>query len=314
MSNKNTFDGLQFRIMETLERQPNHAPLMATEIAERLHSTEYSDEMKDNVVFKVTRAVHSMVEKGKIIRADARGPQGQLCYQLPQRLKFPAKPGDKPPVNPVLTADLAQQIKTVEPKHGEHPIYAPGIQEEIVKLLNASAHPMISPEIADALAHLYPENIRRNLARLRMLFAGHLYTLTRGSQRRVFARRINGYGRGVKFEYYSRKTGLEPHPLSLKNHKGSRAAEAKKPAAPKPSEAWREPAPAPTPTPAPAARATGNGVFRPGVKKVETVQMNVEVPRDKRDAWKAAADRFGVPFSQMVIEALDYALEHAETA
>lgn len=306
MSNKNTFDGLQFRILETLEKQPNHAPLMAIEIAERLHDTEYRHEMKDNVVFKVTRAVHAMREKGKIAVAEARGPNGQLCYVLPQRLKFP-KPNGGPPLNPVLQPEQAAQIKTVEPTPvSRHKIYVPGVQEMVFEVVDKSPYPVTSQDVVDKIGPHY-HHITQDKERIRQLIAGHLNHLLK-TTRKIYARPSTV--KGMRYEYFTRQTGTLPNPLAGTKGESHKA---------KPVVETQVTTPAPVPAPAPSAPAAASpglsdrALFRPGVRQPpQRVQFNMDITVEQRDAWKAAADRFGIPVVQLVIEAMEYALEHAE--
>jgi hypothetical protein len=308
MSNRNSFQGLQFRIMETLEKQPNQAPLTALEIAERLHTTEYRNEMKDNVVYKVTQAVHSMKNTGKIVTADARDREGRLTYQLPSRLKFPV-PNSGTPANPVLTPEHAAKIKTVEPKPEKpekiepqkqlvhqvaakvpaepekptqrtgktHASYVPGIQDKIIALLDEAAHPLTGHDITMALGHLY---------------------------------------------------GAELHPLAHKKDAPARitaaeAAKALKQAAKRSAPAPVEPpAPAPAPpnqqargkvvveTKAPAPVSTGG--FRPRKELDRTEVLTTRVSGTLYDTVQRLASTVGMTVSEFCHQAIQYAVDHAE--
>jgi hypothetical protein len=356
MSNRNSFQGLQFRIMETLEKQPNQAPLTALEIAERLHTTEYRNEMKDNVVYKVTQAVHSMKNTGKIVTADARDREGRLTYQLPSRLKFPV-PNSGTPANPVLTPEHAAKIKTVEPKPEKpekiepqkqlvhqvaakvpaepekptqrtgktHASYVPGIQDKIIALLDEAAHPLTGHDIAMALGHLYGDAYKGDVARLKMMFAGHLHNLSK-KVRKIHSRKSTV--KYAKYEFFTRKTGAEPHPLAHKKDAPARitaaeAAKALKQAAKRSAPAPVEPpAPAPAPpnqqargkvvveTKAPAPVSTGG--FRPRKEPDRTEVLTTRVSGTLYDTVQRLASTVGMTVSEFCHQAIQYAVDHAE--
>lgn len=297
--NKNRFDGLQFRIMEVLEKAKG-VPLTAREIADRLHDGEYRDQLLDTIVFRVTNAVHAMVPKGKLIKAEARGVGGQLTYTLPQRMKFPPPADAPPPANPVLTPEIAERIDVSEPKpeprDPQHVVYASGISQAIVDFLDKAPAPMVAPQIVEGLKHMYDGSpAEGDIDRLRMLFGGIIYTLHK--DRKILRNNVTGRGRGIVYEYFTRKTG--------------KLAQAK----PQPVNAdWVKPKSAPTPTPAPASKPQADKpiLFRPGVKKVTRKQLNLELPAEKYDQIVAAAGRFDVPIVQFVTDAIDFALSYTE--
>jgi hypothetical protein len=315
MSNKNTFDGLRFRILETLEKQPGQAPLTALEIAARLHATEYRDQMQDNVNFKVSRAVHSMKELGQIVVADARDKEGRLSYQLPHRLKFPPKT-DKPPVNPALKAEDAEKIrpaveaataarKAAEPrKVGNQRVVVPGIYDKIVDYLNQSEHPLTTNDLVEALGPLYGGVFDEK--HLKMLFAGHMHHLSK-VVKRVQRRRVTGYGQSIQYEYYTRRTGKNPHPAAAKNASQVQA----EPVAPVEKLPIaddargilkREPIPQPR----------SAGAFRPRSLEERTQGISLSVPIEKHDQIARMAKAFHLSLNEFCIQAIDYALEHAE--
>jgi hypothetical protein len=320
MSRAGTYDGLQFRIMETLEKQPNQAPLTALEIADILHADEYRDELKDNVVFKVSRAVHGMREQGKIVLSEARDKEGRLCYQLPTRVKFPPKVSDKP-ANPVLTPETAAKITPAAPKERADVIddkptrvfYVSGIQKKVFDLINTAPHPLTSKDITDRLGHLYGDNISPE--RLTSVFSGHLYHLSQ-VKRTINRRKVKGYGQGIQFEFFTRRTGSEPHPLSLKGKAPEPKAAPER--APLPSQAWAEPVvtrPQPEKVVVEArvpAKPAANGLFRPVSIKQRTEVISARVPLSKYQRIELMAQKFDVTIAEFIVQAVDYALEHAE--
>lgn len=306
MSSKNTWDGLQFRIMETLEKAKG-VPLTALEISQRLHETEYRHELHDNVTFKVTRAVHAMKETGKIVATDARDREGRFTYVLPQRVIFPRKETAMP-VNPVLRPDMAEKIVTVEPKSEKKAptprgayrmkVASFGVTNRVKALLDAAPRPLTAPEIEQVATqqNWWPDG--KNIpARI----ANTLYNLA--ETKRVFRLPAKGKGQGIKFVYATRKTGKDDAPLPKK------PAEVK---APLPSQAWSAP-PAiaervkQTTEPAPKA-----ALFRPVAPTALEDSITLKVTQEKFRAINMASKRFGVSLEDFCIQAIDFALSHTE--
>lgn len=314
---KNHWSGLQFRIMETLEKQPNHAPLTAVEIADILHASEYRGELKDNVVFKVSRAVHGMKEQGKIILADARDAKGRLCYQLPMRTKFPPQPAAAP-ANPVLTPELAQQIKTVEPaapkKKGAPPVYVTGIQDKIVEFLDKAEHPQTAHDITQGLKHLYEGKlVSDDPNRIRDLFSGNLYYMAT-KKRSIYRRKVTGYGPGVSWEYYTKRTGTAPHPLSFK-------APVKGPSAAVHKAAVSKPHPVPTSPLAQAATVVGTPQptmpqiiqgFRPQKPEANDIEVKFRWPATFNQRVVEAAKLSDLSISEFVRQAVNFAIDNLQ--
>jgi hypothetical protein len=308
MSSAGSFQGLQFRIMETLENQPNQAPLTAAEIADILHAGEYRHEMKDNVVFKVTRAVHSMKEQGKIVVTDARDREGRLCYQLPMRTKFPPANG-QPPANPVLTPEIAAKVQTVAPKAGPPrgkapPRYVEGIGNKIVDMLNNAPHPLTTTDFVKGLGHLYGAMEPKQLSGL---FSGNLHHLVK-NKRVIFRRRVTGYGTGIAYEYYSRKTGTAPHPLAPKKVQRPTPAEiveVHRPVeqAPLPSQAWAPPREAPRPA---------GGLFRPQKPELRDIEVKFRAPAAWNNQLHDAARASGISVTEFIIQAVGFAIANLD--
>jgi hypothetical protein len=313
MRSHGSFDGLQFRIMETLEKQPGGAPLTALEIASILHGAEFKNEPMDNLIFKVTRATVGMANTGKLAIADAKDKDGRRCYQLPTRMKFPPAPADAKPANPVLTPEVAAEIKTVEPKPAPKraPIYVVGIYDKILTALDEASHPLTTRDLVNQLGPLY--GTRYDKTGLRTLFSGHLNYLVK-TKRKVFRRKVTGYGAGIQFEHYTRKTGTAPHPLAPKATKeqvqqdnlataeGLRASHTV--AAPLPSQAWSEPKHV-------APKATGGG-FRPQRVELNEVTLNFRVPATWNNRLVAAAKLANLSISDFMRQAVDYAIDNLE--
>lgn len=304
MTNRNTFDGLRFRVMETLERTKG-VPLTALEITQRLHAGEYRDTLLDTLGFKVTAAVRSMTDKGQLITSDARDKAGRATYQLPQRLAFPPKV-EGAPSNPVLTAAIAEKIVVVDkpaPKApSRHTTYAPGVSDAVLKFVKTSPTPVIAPEITVALRHLYPPTF--SAERVSAILAGTIYGLKAANK--IKARRAIKRGTGIKYEYYVRKAQLEaaapPAPLL---------------------DAMREPAPMTAEersriveqpdgsavygvTPRPA-------LFRPVAPvNVELSLIKLGYHPNELARVEAAAARFGVPVEAFCKQAIEFAMAHSE--
>jgi hypothetical protein len=319
---KHTFDGLQFRILETLQKQPGQVPLTAAEIAERLHATEYRTALKDDVVFKVTRAVHAMKESGKIVVSDSRDSSGRLCYELPHRLKFPKAPeaNGQPPVNPVLTPDLAAKIKTVEPKSEKHThggartkgrprkLYVTGIVEKILDIVETSPHPLVASDIVEKVRGLYEAAGVTDDERIKGLVAGNLYHQARVT-RRLNMRRVQGYGQGIRYEYFTRRTGNEPHPLALKTP----VAAAKPAPVAKPDAQHRAAVIATTATPtATPAPVSPTGGFRPIKPATNDMELKFRVPAEWNNKLVAAAKQAELTISEFMRQAVDYAISQME--
>jgi hypothetical protein len=203
-TSKNTFDGLQFRILECLE-EAKGVPLTALEISTRLHEKEYRHELYDAVVMKVTRAVHAMKDKGKVILSDARDRDGRHTYTLPQRMLFTPKPGDPPPANPVLKPEIAEKIVTIEKppeKVRKGPPRVQGVAEKVLALIDNAPHPLTTPELAVLAADVWPGGE----AKAKVLLPGLLYDL-HNLRKQISKRSVKGRGAGVRFEYFTRKTG-----------------------------------------------------------------------------------------------------------
>jgi hypothetical protein len=309
MNTPQTFQGLQFRIMETLEKQPNGAPLTAQEIASILHGGEYRNQPKDDLIFKVTRATVGMANTGKLLVAEARDKDGRRCYQLPMRMGFPKPPTEQAPANPVLTPEIAAQVKTVTPKEPPKraPIMVPGIYDLIVKTIGESPHPLTTADLADKLGHLYQGRYKDK--DLRTIFASHTYYLAL-KMRKIFRRKVTGYGIGVRYVYYTKKTGGEPHPAELKSghpvEKVAKQEKATKTVTPpnvahavKVVEAVN-----------PAKRTTGG--FRPMRPELNDVDLKFRVPAAWNNRVVAAANASGLSISEFVRQAIDYAMAHLE--
>lgn len=288
--NKNRFDGLQFRIMETLE-QAKGVPLTAREIADRLHSGEYKDQLLDTVIFRVTTGVHAMVGRGKLTVAEARGVGGQLAYCLPQRMKFPAVNSGEPPANPVLKPEIAEQIKTVEPPEPgrrKRVIHASGVMEAVVDLLDKAPHALAVPEVVEALKHMYPQTYQRDLT---TTFAGHLYELFK--RRRI--KRVSASGRvpRVQYEYFTPKTGKHvPKPVEKKPLPELRGVVIPE---------------------KPARLAAKPVVFRPvAPPKAADDSIVLLVSQEKFRDINLAAKRFGVPIEEFCMQAIDFAMSYTE--
>lgn len=213
MNKVNTFDGLRFRIQEALA-EAKGVPLTAREIAARLHDRDYRNELLDTVEYRVTSAVHALKDKGHIVVTDARDKDGRLTYQLPQRMLFPRRE-NSPLANPVLSPEIASKITVVEkPDKKQFAFgYAPGILEQIVEVVDTAPYPLTSNEIVDKLRHRYPPDFSD--ARVKMLFAGSINHLK--NQNRLKTRRPqSGRGPGIKYEYYTSKTGDGEAPVKQK--------------------------------------------------------------------------------------------------
>jgi hypothetical protein len=302
MRSHGSFDGLQFRIMETLEKQPGGAPLTALEIASILHGAEFKNEPMDNLIFKVTRATVGMANTGKLAIADAKDKDGRRCYQLPTRMKFPPAPADAKPANPVLTPEVAAEIKTVEPKPAPKraPIYVVGIYDKILTALDEASHPLTTRDLVNQLGPLY--GTRYDKTGLRTLFSGHLNYLVK-TKRKVFRRKVTGYGAGIQFEHYTRKTGTAPHPLAPKATPKAQP-QPQPQAAPLPSQAWSEPKHV-------APKVTGGG-FRPHRPVTNDVELKFRVPADWNNRLVAAAKLANLSISDFMRQAVDYAIDNLE--
>lgn len=323
MSNKNTLDGLRFRIMETLEKQPNRAPLTASEIASRLHTTDYPDVLFDNLNFKVATAVHAMKDKGQIIVCDARDKTGKLTYQLPVRMAFPTR-NDTPPANPVLRPEIAEKIVTVQPKpepeDDARPVYAVGVGDAIIDVLNKAEHPLTSIDVTERLKHLY-KAAPFDEKKLKMTFAGHINGLFK--HKRLNRRRVHGYGTKVHYEYYTKRTGKSPHPLSMRHMKPDASANVPMPDN-RPPIAQATPRPKTVPIPAPpetqieaTAVAAYNesqrsALFRPVKHEAKTAEIILRVPVDKHAQIVNMAAQYELTISEFCMQAIDFALSHTE--
>lgn len=205
MATKNRYEGLSFRIMETLQ-EAKSVPLTVEEIANRLHQGEYKDTLKDNLSFQVGMQVRRMRNAGKLEESQARDVKGRVTFTLPQRLMFPKKPDAPAPANPVLKPEVAKQIVTREPeppKDPKRPIYAPGIQDEIIALLDKAPHPLALREIIEVMGDKYRGTHHKK--DISTLFAGHMLNLFKAHK----VRRISSTGRvkGTQYEYLTKKTG-----------------------------------------------------------------------------------------------------------
>lgn len=279
---RNKYDQLGFRIMETLEKSKS-VPLTAREIAQRLNETTYHGEVFDTVVYKTTAKCHELKDKGKLLLSDARGVNGQLTYMLPRRLMFPP-PSNSTPANPVLKPEVAERVVTVEPKpEPAAPVrpYTVGAGDAIVRVIDEAARPLNKREVEKAL----------EAKGIKSTSIGSLLKHAKDAGRIQSQKARRGRKVGAKLEYFTAKTGqVSP----------ARAT-------------------APAPAKAPATReyvatvAPKEAVFRPGrAKPVERRQLNLEIPVDKHDRIVAAAKQFDVPIVQFCLEAIDFALEHAE--
>ncbi len=217
LSTKNTFEGLQFRIMEALEKAKG-VPLTALELSQRLHEGEYRDELFDTVNFKVTRAVHAMKDKGKLILSDARDREGRLTYQLPKRVLFARADADvRPPANPVLSADAAQKIITVPQKFEDDEkqdntyrggnggtIYAGGIMDDIVAFISRSSHPVTTTDLLKEFRSRYPATWTD--IKVKTIIAGHMLHLFK-KVKRVQRKPTGSHN---QFAYFTMHTGTGP--------------------------------------------------------------------------------------------------------
>lgn len=291
---RNRLDGLKFRIMETLE-QAKGVPLTALEITDRLHAGEYKDVLKDALGLKVTQSMHSMVGKGEVVVTDATDKDGRRTYQLPRRLKFP--PETKlAPANPVLTPEVAKQIQTVEPKEepekksGKAPVYVPDIGERVIALLNKAEQPLTSKDIIAELGHLYPPQVQSKII---TIFGGVLLHLHK--QRKVLRNSVRGRGKGVLFEYYTRKTKKPQTVLPL--------AQPAQPAVAHVSVSHVPPAPKPA--------NDGALLFRPKpVAPKAPVSLKLSEHTYKR--VEAVALKFDMTIEALCAQAIVFALDHSE--
>ncbi|MDQ3024401.1 MAG: hypothetical protein M3R04_08480 [bacterium] len=278
----NLYDQLQFRIMEELE-QAKGVPLTSNEIAQRLHERTFHKELFDTVKWRVTTKCHALKDKGKLLLSDARDHNGHVTYVLPQRMIFPPANG-APPVNPVLTADVAEKIVAVEKPEPQVPKrpYTVGLSDAVIKLLDEAKRPLTTKEI-DKAARVagISGNIGSTLSNLRV----------RGKD--VQVKRVKRSNGQLKNVYFTAKTGgaLKPVKRSIGDSVVYKQAVAK---------------PLETPTPKPS-------VFRPGrALPVERKQLNLEITVDKYEKITSAAKRFDVPIVQFCLEAIDFALAHSE--
>jgi hypothetical protein len=308
---KNRFDGLRFRIMEQLEKAKG-VPLTAREVAQRLHESEYSDQLFDNVIFRVTNAIHALKGKGSVLQHDARGAGGQLTYVLPQRMAFSLKKDDTPPANPVLKADIAEKIVTTEKKEPgppKRPIYATGVPEMVVEALDKAEYPLAAPEIMDIIGdpwkghYTAPEDQR-------MALAAVIYALFK--ERRI--RRVSSSKRvpRVQYEYFTNKTKSKIAPPLVPTETVPVKAYVKVP--PKNKKLIAEKAPAPTPAmerARPRSQPTAQPLFRPGVRVTKDTEFKIRLSQQMYDEWQSDAKRFGVPLSQFVIDAVEFARSYA---
>jgi predicted Zn-ribbon and HTH transcriptional regulator len=210
MATKNRYEGLGFRIMETLQ-DAKGVPLTVEEITNRLHSGQYKDTLKDNLSFQVGMQVRRMRNAGKLEESPARDVKGRVTFLLPQRMMFPKKPDEPAPANPVLTREHANKIVAKEPeppKEAKRPVYAPGITDKIIDLLDKAPHPLALPEIMAVLGEEYKGTHHKK--DLSTLFAGHMLGLFKAHK----VRRISSTGRVkmVQYEYLTKKTGKATPP------------------------------------------------------------------------------------------------------
>jgi hypothetical protein len=292
MSNKNTFDGLRFRVMETLSAAKG-VPLTALEITQRLHAGEFRGTLFDTLGLKVTSALRTMKDKGEVLLADARDKEGRGTYQLPQRMLFPP-PTTATPANPVLSAAIAEKIVATPPKPkvtpSKHPVYAPGVQDEVLKFIKASPVPVVAPDVTAALKHIYPPEF--STERVSAILAGTIHALKKAGK--IKTRRASR-GRGLKYEYYVSKRQLDavapPAPLLEAIN-----------AAPK---VVLMPSSAPAPKPA---------LFRPVAPvQLEQVVLKLNYTVTEMARVEAAAAKFGVPVDAFAKQAIDFAMAHADS-
>lgn len=292
------FDDLQFRVLETLQ-QAKGVPLTAKEIAARVHEARYHRELLDTVVWKVTAKCHALKDQGKLRLSEARGVGGALCYELPQRMMFPA-PVDGKPANPALPPEIAERIVAAQPKAPPPPPKAPpppprqakpkqtgrgmytvGMQQAVLDLIDGAPRPLTLPEVVDQLKHLYPAEIPKEWRS--SLFAGHLFNLKRTG--RIIARKpLRKRATGGKLEYLTRQTGKETQPVR----------------------------PSPPPPEIVHIAEPRTTLFRP-VKQDELMQeVKLRLPADKHLRITAAAEKFGVSVHDFCIQAIDFALANTE--
>ena len=285
MTYPNTFEGLNFRIMEQLEKARG-VPLTGREIAVRLHEGEYRTELLDTVTHRVVRNCHALKDKGKIILSDARGADGALTYQLPTRMLFPAKVGTTP-ANPVLKPEIAAAITPTVPKAKPERPLRPyiALQETLIKLLNKSDRPLLAREIVPLVAHLYPANV----------VVGNRVDATLSQARiagKISRRKSTTDG---KYEYFTKRTGKGSRdaPVAPTEYKVAIAT-------PKPIESVI----------VPAQVEYKAAPFKP-VKPVDNNDSVLLVmPREKWLQVQYTAKRFGVNIDEFCVQAIDYALSN----
>lgn len=295
MSSKNSFEGLQFRVLETIEKGKN-IPLTAKEIAYRLHQDEYKGELWDTVIYKVTQACHAMKDRGKLVLSDARDKDGKLTYQLPHRMAFP-RPSNTPPANPVLTPDIAEKIVTREPevaKPKRGPRMTKTVHEQIMELIDKAPYPITAAELVPQVDHIWGE---ADVKTRKMRLATTLTAMEK--ERKIFTQPSTRRVPGTKYEYYTKKTG-KPAPL--------------------PSQAWQAPDPVKTipvmteiATKAVVSKPNKPGLFRP-VAPAPTMDdsITIKVTQDYFRKVNGASKKFGVSLEDFCRQAIDFALDHSE--
>lgn len=295
MHNRNTFEGIRYRVQETLSKQPNGVPLTAREVAQRLHENEYRGELFDTVLHRVTTALQALYNKGVVNKQPHTG--GYSTYTLTVRTTFTPPPGiaPTPPANPVippaLAAKVIESLKPAPPKpKAPHPLRSnvvPGSQDRVFEFVKASEGPVTVNSIAADLRDLYAH---MNDQQAKAAFTGHLTNLWK--KKRIKRTRATGGGKGVRYAYFHHKRQLD-----------AIAAPAPAPAAkattlPPPGPIVRVPAAAPR--------------FRPIAESSELVLLKLAYTEEKLATIDAAAKRFGVTTEAFCQQAIDFAMANAD--
>lgn len=283
MHNRNTFEGIRYRVQETLSKQPNNVPLTAREVAQRLQESEYKGELFDTVLHRVTTALHALYNKGAVSKTPHHG--GYSTYNLTVRTTFTPPNGAPPPANPVISPDLAtkliESIKPQPPEPKVHPMRAnvvEGSQDKVLQFVKGVSKPVTVAEVFGALRDLYTHMTD---LQAKDTFAAHIYNLHK--QKRIKRVRVTGRGSGIRYAYYTSRKQLDAV-------EGLPVLEVI----------------AAAPKPAPVAKA---GLFRPVAPvQLEQVEVKLNYTVTEHARVEASAKTFGVSIDAFIKQAVEFAM------